>query len=768
MSRLQMKWLGMVALGALSLFLLYPSINWYTMEAGERAALEASRSRPKWLLNLGLDLKGGTHLLMELEAEKLPPDIKVQDALAQAIEIIRNRVDQFGVAEPLVARQGERWIVVQLPGVTNSAAAKALVGKTALLEFRMVQDTDAAVKALQKIAEIPGAVREGKATPEAAKLAPAGMSVLSGRDNEIFLVSSTAPLTGAALETARVETGGDYGLPIVSFRFRPEFANAFSQLTAANVGKRMAIVLDGVVYSAPVIKGRIGGGSGIIEGQFDMDDARSLAIVLRAGALPAPVKVIEERTVGATLGEDSIRSGLRACAIGIGSIFVFFVIYYKLLGIFAVGALIINLTLLVAIMAYFGSTLTLPGIAGISLNVAMAVDANILILERIREELKKGKPLRAALESGYDMSAAAILDSNLTVLAASILLFQFGTGPIKGFAVTLTIGNLISMFTSTIVTRLMSQSWIAASDSHSLSWSPFEAFTTPSIDWISKRGAYFAFSGALMAVSLGALATKGFNYGIDFVGGTLVEVTYTQPKTLTQFRQDLEKAGYPEADPQSFSGTQSFAVRMKGSEKMDAAAMETFLQKLQAADSANAMRVDRKEFVGPSVGRHLKKQALLAISLAILAIIVYVAFRFSNPLWGAAGVVAMVHDVIATAGLFSLTGREVDLVIVAAFLTIAGYSINDTIVIFDRMRERMRHHRKESLSETINMSVNETLSRTLLTNANVLVVTLVLFFFGGEVIHNFALAMVFGGFVGTYSTVAIAAPLIYARASKHR
>lgn len=755
-----MKWLGMVALVGLGLLFLYPSVNWYTLEAGEREQLEASRMRPKWLLNLGLDLKGGTHLLMEVDTDKLPPAVPVQEAVGQAIEIIRNRVDQFGVAEPLVTRQGQRWIVLQLPGITNSAQAKELVGKTALLEFRMVDESEKARKALDAIVELGDPFADATLKPAAAKLLPPGTTLLSDREGSFLIVGAEVPLTGADLETAKVETGGEYGMPVVAFKFRPGAAGTFASLTAANAGKRMAIVLDGVVYSAPRIKGRIPGGAGIVEGNFRSEDARNLAIVLRAGALPAPVKIIEERTVGPTLGEDSIRSGLTACAIGISIIFTFFIVYYKTLGVFAVLALMLNLLLLLAVMAYFGSTLTLPGIAGISLNVAMAVDANILILERIREELRAGKTLRRALEAGYDLSASAILDSNLTVLAASALLFQFGTGPIKGFAVTLTVGNIISMFTATVGTRLMSLSWVSGADGRQ--WSPREIFRTPAIDWLGKRRLFLGFSSALMAASLWVLATKGFSYGIDFTGGTLVEVTYPGAKTLPEVRKDLAAAGYPEAEPQSFTGTRSFGIKLKGEQALDAHSVETFVSKLRAADPANEFRVDRKEFVGPAVGRHLKRQAATAIVLAMLAIVVYVAFRFSNPIWGAAGVAALAHDVIATAGLFALTQREVDLVIVAAFLTIAGYSINDTIVIFDRMRETMRSGKKP-LRQVINDSINETLSRTLLTNGNVFAVVLVLYFFGGKTIHDFALAMVFGSLVGTYSTLAIAASLIYER-----
>ncbi|MEK9144555.1 MAG: protein translocase subunit SecD [Elusimicrobiota bacterium] len=464
MSRLQLKWAGLLFLIALSGLLLYPTADWYSKTPEERDRIEANRLRPRWLLNLGLDLKGGTHLLMELDVSRLPPDVDVSDALTRAIEILRNRIDQFGVAEPLIARQGERWIVIQLPGITNARQAKELVGKTALLEFRIVKDDEAAKKALEKISELgdPFIRQEDRVAFSSVALAlvPPGMALVQGRESSYYLLSTSAPVTGAMLDSARVESGPN-GLPIVGFKFKPEGGKIFGDLTAANVQKNLAIILDGIVYSAPVIKGPIRGGSGIIEGNFKMEAARNLAIVLRAGALPAPVRIIEERTVGASLGEDSIRAGLRACAVGGAFMLLFMAAYYGLSGMFANCALALNILFLLAMMAYFGSTLTLPGIAGILLTAGMAVDANVLIFERIREELRAGKPVRIAVDAGYDRAFSAILDSNLTTLISAVFLFQFGTGPIKGFAVTLTLGLLCSMFTAITVTHMMYHAYLA-------------------------------------------------------------------------------------------------------------------------------------------------------------------------------------------------------------------------------------------------------------------------------------------------------------------
>ena len=363
MTKTQTKWLGLLALIVASVFLLYPTVNWYQLDPIERAKLEALRERPKWLVNLGLDLKGGTHMVMELQVDKLDPKTPLREAMQQAIEIIRNRIDQFGVAEPLIVQQGARWIVVQLPGVTNSEQAKALVGKTAQLEFRMVDDSETARTAMNKILELGNPFEGVLPSTSAAKLVPAGLQLFKGKDSAMYLLKAEVPLTGASLDSAKVETGGEYGLPVVAFKFKPEAAAKFSALTAANIGKNMAIVLDDTVFSAPVIKGRIGGGSGIIEGQFSSDDAKSLAIVLRAGALPAPVKVIEERVVGPTVGEDSIRDGFRSSAVGFLLVVIFMLVYYRASGFVAIIALALNLLFLLAVMAYLKSTLTLPGMA---------------------------------------------------------------------------------------------------------------------------------------------------------------------------------------------------------------------------------------------------------------------------------------------------------------------------------------------------------------------------------------------------------------------
>ncbi|MFH1715255.1 MAG: protein translocase subunit SecD [Elusimicrobiota bacterium] len=427
-----------------SIWNLYPTIKWYTMTADERNSLERFKDEISTrVIKLGLDLRGGMNLILELDVDKLRKDIKLEDALAQAIEIIRNRVDQFGVAEPHIAMQGDRWITVQLPGVKDPDRAVELIGKTALLEFRLVDEEHSPRDFMNEEGDID------------AEKVPKGFVVLPGKEDRYYVVEDRSDVTGSFLTNAEVKVGGDYGAPYVALDFNKEGAVRFADLTERNVDRKLAIVLDGIVQSAPVIRSRIPDGHAIIEGNFTPEEAKSLSIILRAGALPAPVRIIENRTVGPTLGADSVRRGTTAGILGLLIVLVFMIIYYKWSGLLANFALLLNMIILMGMMAYFHATLTLPGIAGIILTIGMAVDANVLIFERIREEMRAGKTIRIAIDAGYDKAFSTILDSNITTLIAAAFLFQFGTGPIKGFAVTLSIGILSSMFTSIIVTKVV-------------------------------------------------------------------------------------------------------------------------------------------------------------------------------------------------------------------------------------------------------------------------------------------------------------------------
>ena len=453
-NRLAWKWGFIIAILLGSLYLIYPNYKWYSKPLAERETLDSMGERPKRMLNLGLDLRGGSSLLLELEVAKLDKKEPLNEAMARAIEIIRNRIDQYGLSETQITRQGDKWIMVQLPGVANPQRAEELIGKTAMLEFLIVKEnTDAYSKAIEKLEETENPFDDnGLLIPSIAKLLPNDVQIMRNKEGGYLVVTKEVTVTGADLDDARLTMYGENGYPEVSFTFNAEGSKKFGKLTGANIGKRLAIVLDNTVQSAPTVQSRITK-DGRISGTFTLDEARQLTIVLKAGALPAPVKIIEKKTIGPTLGEDSIKSGLTASFYGLLLILVFMAVYYKGAGFIADSALILNLILLTAVMSYFSATLTLPGIAGIILSLAMAIDANVLIIERMREETRLGKPIYEVINLGYDKAWSAIFDSNITSIIVAACLLQFGTGPVKGFAVTLIIGLTVSLFTAVFVTR---------------------------------------------------------------------------------------------------------------------------------------------------------------------------------------------------------------------------------------------------------------------------------------------------------------------------
>lgn len=698
-------------------------------------------------INLGLDLKGGMHLVLRVDTSNISANAK-KDAVDRALEVIRNRVDEFGVREPSIQRQGEDEIVVQLPGVTDRDRAIELIGKTALLEFKLVSsDIEKFKQAL-----------EGN-LPEGYELKYAD------DNNEPLLLEKQAVLTGEALTHASVRFDqSKFNEPVVALQFNSEGSKRFSEITASNIGKRLSIVLDGKVQSAPRIKEAIPSGEAVITGRFTVEEAQDLALVLRVGALPAPMHIEEERTIGPLLGQDSVNKGLRATLIGGGLVVIFMVIYYLLAGVVANIALLLNLLIILGglgilpvLFPGISATLTLPGIAGIALSLGMAVDANVLINERIREELASGRTLRAAISNGYNKAFSAIVDSNITTLIAAFLLFQFGTGPIRGFAVTLTIGIIASMFTAIVVTRTIIETLLNLGLLKSLPM--LRLIRGTKLDFISKRKFFYIFSVLIITVGLVSLFSKGKNaYGIDFAGGQLQEYSFESPVSVDALREALKELGLADASIQQFKeNPRAVLIKTTGDETVTA-----ITAKLTERFPGQKIEVLRIEKVGPIAGRHLKTKAMQALIWSLVGILIYVAFRFRHFNFAVAGVVALFHDVLLALGFLAITGRQIDLLSITAFLTIAGYSINDTIVIYDRVRENGRLLRKLSLRELINLSVNQTLSRTLLTSALTLLVVIAILFYGGEVLGNFAFTLLVGFISGVYSTIYIASPLVLA------
>ena len=503
----QGKLLGVLAVTVLSLWFLYPSLQYYTLTPAQRQAMEPAKLAQlrKRAIHLGLDLQGGLQLLLEVDKSRLSP-AEAKDAVERAREIINNRIDQFGVAEPLIQIEGTDRIAVQLPGLTDRARAIELIGKTALLEFKLVRSPEEQRALFQRLdswlasrgasaggdtalAKTPltglmidaGFFRKEDmlnaqkllSTSGIDSLVPSDTQLLWGGEDEarsgmtgrtLYVLKRQPEMTGGSVASAEAAVGLDNTNPGawgVSMKMTPKGRADFARVTGNNVGRQLSIILDGVVQSAPVIRDRIpSGDASITGGSFDVNTAKDLAIVLRAGALPAPVIPLEERTVGPSLGSDSIQQGLTAGIIGTVMVVVFMAIYYQLSGIVAIAALALNLLYLVAAMAYFGATLTLPGIAGIVLTVGMAVDTNVLIFERIREELRHGRSIHESVRLGYDRAFRTIFDAHSTMLISALFLFQFGTGPIKGFAVTLTIGLLANLFTAVLFTRMIYDFWL--------------------------------------------------------------------------------------------------------------------------------------------------------------------------------------------------------------------------------------------------------------------------------------------------------------------
>ena len=692
-------------------------------------------------INLGLDLQGGMHLVLRVDTSQVPAEATAgQDATAVALEVLRNRIDQFGVREPLIQRQGTDHILVQLPGVTDRERALSLIGRTALLEFRLVSESQ---RLLEQALD---------------NVVPAGYALLEGEDGAPYLMENDDVLTGAILADAWVEPG-ELGLPQVNFRLTREGAKLFGRLTGANINRRLAIVLDGVVQSAPVIQSRITD-QGQITGRFTREEAHDLAIVLRAGALPAPIIVEEERTVGPSLGQDSIRAGLVATGVGVSLVVAFMIGYYLFAGVVAIIALALNFLLILGGLGYFGATLTLPGIAGMILTLGMAVDANVLIYERIREEQRAGRPLSLAIAAGYEKALSAIIDSNVTTIFAAVILYWFGTGPIRGFATTLGIGLLASMFTAIFVTRLIFEVLLGMGRLKRLRMRQWIGPTK--INFISKQNLCYGLSLLAIIVSTTAFILRADDrYGVDFTGGLLQEYRFSQVVAADDLRGTLAKVGLGDAVIQQVGAATDWFIRTPGHEEAEIQATMSRTREAINADYGNAgpqlVRVDR---VGPVVGAILRQKAFLAIVWSMVGILFYVAVRFRHLDFGVAGVIALVHDVVIAAGALCLLGRQIDLTVVAALLTIAGFSVNDTIVIYDRVRENRRIHRKMGLADVINLSINETLSRTLLTSLTAILTVLALLFFGGELLRSFSICLLVGFVSGVYSTVFVASAIV--------
>jgi len=709
--------------------------------------------KPNEGVQLGLDLKGGVSYELEIDLEGLSGE-DAADAVDRAVEIIQNRVNQTGVVEPEIFPVGRNRIEVRIPAVNQQRREtfRSLILSTAYLEFKLVHPQSASLVPRREDPDFipPPGYELKELVIEEPGQAPR---------TQYLYVRQRAELTGSALDRA-VVAYDNFNRPYVALEFNSDGARVFEDVTGAHVGERLAIVLDGALRSAPDIREKIEGGRAQITGDFTRQEATELAIVLKSGSLPTKVAIAEERSVDPTLGRASIRSGVMAGVAGMIVVMVFMIVYYRFSGLVADIALLLDVVLMLGGLALLKAVLTLPGIAGFILTIGMAVDANVLIYERMREELRTGKSLAAAVEAAYHKVFWTIFDSNITTLLTAAILWFKATGPVRGFAVTLTIGLLVSMFTALVVTRLIFD--ILVSSGRLKKVSMLQIMENSRIDFVGKRRIAYLGTSILVLLSIGVVLYRGPNaLGVDFTGGEAIRLAFTQRVPSDQLEALASQSGmlgvratyHGEPDP-------FLEIRAKGG------SVESFEKVLaEKYPDAGFQRLSI-DTVGSTVGKELKTQALVAMGWSLVGMLIYISMRFEFR-FAVGAVLALFHDVIVTTGVFVMTGREISLPVVAALLTIVGYSVNDTIVIYDRIRENMGAVlQRMSFYDLLNTSLNQTLSRTLLTSLTVIFVVLCLVLFGGGVINDFALTMLIGLISGVYSTIYIATPVLLAMHKK--
>jgi len=623
--------------------------------------------------------------------------------------------------------------------------------------------------------ENAGDVERLIARPEVQQLIPRGLELRWGTIvsrqgspalRSLYAVQSRAIITGEELQKAVAGRDPMTNAAEVQFELTRGGGRKFGEATGRNIGNHLAILLDGRVQGEPpVIKDRIVTNGRIELGGKSLEEANDLALVLRAGALPAPLHVVEERTIGPSLGSDSVRDGVRASLIAVGFVLLVMRVYYGLSGLLAVAALGLYVLYCLGGLAAFGFTLTLPGLAGFALSIGMAVDANVLIFERMREELEAGKAVRRAVDEGFRHAMSAIVDSNVTTALTALLLYLVGTESVQGFAITLLIGLVASMITAVFVTRTFFLVWVKRRPNMTtLKHFTFRLFANARYDFIKVRRWAYAVTAAVIVPGMIMLAATGITYSIEFTGGAMMHVRTAEPVETTRLRAAMERGGVHNPEIQTFGSSQEYVIRARldatnVSETQAAAITATASKALDADLGTNKYEMVRSEGVGPKVGGELQEKAFIAILFSFVTTLIYLAFRFE---WrfGLAAVVATAHDVLATIAFIRYLDLEVSLVVVAAVLTVLGYSLNDTIVIFDRVRENLKLHGRRRLADVLNLSINETLPRTILTGGTTLATALVLSFFAGEVIKPFALVMTFGIVVGTFSSIFVASPVL--------
>ncbi len=670
-------------------------------------------------------------------------------AVDQSIEILHRRIDALGTREPSITKQGDRRIVVEAAGEGDPEKLKAVIGKTAKLTFQMVDDSVSPTEAQANPASIPPG---SELLPEDSKFEP-------------FLVVKKQVVVSGDMLTDAQQGFDQEQQPDINFKFNGVGARKFGDATTENSGKRFAIILDDKVISAPKIDEPITGGAGLIHGSFTNESAAQLSLLLRSGALPAKLNVVEQRTVGAELGADAVRAGAFALGLGAVAIFVFIILAYGLFGVFAAVALVVNLLLLLAFMSLTQGTLTLPGIAGVILTMAVAVDANVLVYERMRDEFRHGRSLILALDSGYRLAWPSIFDANVTTLISALIMYFLGSGPVKGFALTLMVGVLTSVFTAMLVTQLLIGWWFKLAKPKVLpigkdrGWWPVSRLLPHDTKFRFTRLAPFAAILSLILVigSVASFATLKLNLGIDFKGGTVIEAVTPAGKPAPQTR-DLMALGLRDPTAVPFGTPNDVMIKFQPKAGVDPTAQVNDV-KTRLSQQFPGVQFRATEVVGPKVSGELFRSGFTALGIAIALMLVYLWFRFGLQ-QGLGAVLAVFHDIVLTIGLLSLFQVEFSMTSIAALLTVIGYSMNEKVITFDRLKENLRKYRRTPLREVIDLSENERWSRTLITGTTALLALGGMLFISSANLFPLAFTMVFGIVIGTYSSIYVALPVL--------
>lgn len=695
--------------------------------------------------NLGLDLKGGTQIVLETrDSERIKADSEATD---RALTVIRGRVDALGVAEPTLARSGENRIIVELPGVQDPREAAKVIGQTAQLSFH-------------EVLSIPTAEAEAPAE---------GQTATEDEDGNPIVIGGPLLDGNGVSDASAGQPEQSLGQWVVNVEFNGEGRGGWRELVAsacANpaAGQRVAIMLDDQVISSPGVVPELcqagGGASTQISGDFTQATADDLSILIKGGALPVPVETVEQRTVGPTLGQVAIDASIEAAIIGIALTGLFIVLVYRLVGFLATIALATYALISFGLLLWLGATLTLPGLAGFVLAIGLAIDANVLVFERAREEYaeKQAAGLTPALTTGFNKAWSAIIDSNVTTLLAAALLFFFASGPVKGFGVTLSIGVVASMFSALVVARVLCE-WAMrrtlvrkrpgisglAGDGRIRTW-----LNESGPDLMKRSGLWVVITIVVGIVSIGGIALRGLDLGVEFTGGRLLEYSTTQSVDPEEARVAVGEAGFPQAVVQSSSGegdTENITVRVDQIDDDEAVKIEEALGAV-----AGDVTKERDELIGPSLGKELRNKALIAFAVAIGAQMLYLAWRFRWT-YAAAAILSMTSVVLAVVGIFAWWAKPIDGVFLAAVLSIIGLAVNDTIVVFDRIREHVGTNRHRPVRKVVNEAILQTIPRTINTGLGAMFILAALAFLGGDTLTDFAIALVLGLSIGILSTI---------------